>query len=172
MSMRPPNAWQNKLIKDAKSRLNKIPFWKDYINSEEFAFHLAIFQPPFLDYVLEGRKTVESRFSSVLCPPHGRVNKGDLLLLKDSGGPIVGCCIVSKVWFYELDPDTVSDLKLSFTEALCAQDPDFWTSREKAKYASLMRVKKPTRLDPIFCDKKDRRGWVMLNSNSQMEMSL
>src|SRR5437867_4139305 len=55
-----------------------------------FSLHLAVLLEPYLGYVLEGRKTVESRFSAVRCPPYRRVQSGDVVLLKSSGGPVEG----------------------------------------------------------------------------------
>ena len=65
--------------------------------------HLAIFVEPYLELVLAGKKTIESRFSANRCPPYNAVKKGDLLLLKRSGGPVVGVATVGQVWSYDLD---------------------------------------------------------------------
>ena len=48
--------------------------------------HLAIFTPPFLDLILEGRKTVEGRFSKVRCAPFGVVQEGDVVNIDMSIG--------------------------------------------------------------------------------------
>src|SRR5215210_2794220 len=60
--------------------------------------HLAVFVEPFLDYVLDGSKTVESRFSVNRCAPFGKVSPGDMVLLKRAGGPVVGIARVRTVW--------------------------------------------------------------------------
>ena len=64
--------------------------------------HLAIFQQPFLDRILEGKKTIESRFSKVKCSPYGVVDIGDLVLMKKTGGLVLGEFIVSKVESFDL----------------------------------------------------------------------
>src|SRR5262245_46087509 len=94
-----------------------------------FSLHLAVFVQPYLGYLLGGRKTVESRFSAVRCPPYRRVQPGDAVLLKASGGPVVGLCQIRQTWFYRLDPESWQLIRKEFTEALCAQDPHFWQSR-------------------------------------------
>jgi len=126
------------------------------------AVHLAVFNQPYLDFVLEGRKTVESRFSAIRCAPYQRVRTGDVLLLKPAGGPIVGLCLVQHVWFYALDRSSWQDVRRTFAKELCAQDPDFWQAREHAQFATLMRVSKPTTIQAVECEKRDRRGWVVL----------
>ena len=125
--------------------------------------HLAIFIEPYLKYVLEGSKTVESRFSIPRCPPWNRVQKGDILLLKASGGPVVGICQISMVWYYHLNPQTWAHLRKDFTDSLRAQDPKFWASRSRASYATLMRVEHVRSLPRFTFPKADRRGWVVLS---------
>jgi len=65
--------------------------------------HLAVFVEPFLGYVLDGSKTVESRFSVNRCAPFGKVNRHDVVLLKRAGGPVVGLAQVRTVWSYLLE---------------------------------------------------------------------
>jgi len=60
------------------------PFWRTYIANlpEKNNLHLAIFVEPYLSFILDGRKTVESRFSSVRCAPYKRVLPGDRSLVR------------------------------------------------------------------------------------------
>jgi len=50
--------------------------------------HLAILRQPYLDLIVDGTKTLESRFNTKRAAPFGRVAVGDLILLKGSGRPI------------------------------------------------------------------------------------
>jgi len=154
------------------------PYWdlrlRDLADGDQphAAAHLAIFVEPYLRYILEGRKTIESRFSVHRTAPYHVVQRGDVLLLKRSGGPIVGLCEVSDVWFYELDADSWRIIRQEFTQALCAQDPAFWRERESACFATLMRVHHVRATLPIGFAKQDRRGWVVLRSaHRQLELS-
>lgn len=117
---------------------------------------------PFLQFMLDGSKTVESRFSAIRCAPYGRVEKGDVILLKRTGGPIVGLCQVTNRWFYQLDRASWQIIKDKFTKALCAEYPGFWKERESASFATLMRVHHIRAVAPIRFEKRDRRGWVVL----------
>src|SRR5947208_15176323 len=65
--------------------------------------HLAVFVEPFLGYVLDGSKTVESRFSVNRCAPFGKVRQGDVALLKRPGAPVVGIACVRTVGSALLD---------------------------------------------------------------------
>ena len=94
------------------------------------------------------------------------MDKGDIVLVKRSGGPVVGLCQVSDAWFYRLDPKTWDSIRHEFTEALCAQDPQFWIEREKASFATLMQVEHLKKIEPIKWPKEDKRGWVVLRPRS------
>jgi hypothetical protein len=158
------------LERELRAAVHGDPFLDAYLTHGEaapgvqFMLHLAILTEPFLGYLLDGRKTVESRFSSRRFAPYGKVARGDVLLLKRSGGPIVGLCWVANIWFYHLDPRSWRSIKEEFTAALCAQDPAFWRQRASASFASLMRVEHVRALKPIRYPKRDRRGWVVLGS--------
>jgi len=120
--------------------------------------HLAVMVEPYLTFVLEGKKTVESRFTANRCAPYGRVESGDIILLKRVSGPVCGACRVAQVWYYELDPSAVSFIRREFASAICAPDPAFWEARKDAAFATLIRITDVVRLDPIGVNKRDRRG--------------
>ena len=165
------HSWQEQSLASVWDVLRAHTFWRQYFGCGadshmpcymDFSVHLAIFNQPYLGFVLEGRKTIESRFSANRCAPYRQVSKGDVLLLKSAGGPIVGICLVENVWFYDLDPASWKDVK-RFANDLCAHDPAFWSSREHANFATLMRVTHPTAIEAVGCEKRDRRGWVVLD---------
>ncbi len=135
------------------------------------ALHLGIFVEPYLRYVLDGKKTVESRFSAKRIPPFGGVAPGDILILKRSGGAIVGICEIHQTWSYSLDPRSWGEIRSRFTDSLCAQDPLFWEARRGAAFATLMRIRNVCAIPPIEYPKRDRRGWVTLVPRTdQMEL--
>lgn len=148
---------------------NKQDYWKSclerilsYSNRISMGIHLAIFREPYLKFILEGKKTVESRFSTRQIAPYQKVYRGDILLLKLSGGPIVGLCEVIDVWFYRLNPQKWLYIKKNFTQFLCVQDSNFWSEQKQASFGTLMQITHPTTIEPIRLSKRDRRGWVVL----------
>ena len=62
-------------------------FWSDLFRRRacgecsHWALHVAIFQEPFLTWIIEGRKRVESRFSHHQVAPYGDVGAGDVIAL-------------------------------------------------------------------------------------------
>lgn len=152
------------------------PFWENYLTQQDakensaHRLHLAIFIEPYLQYILDGIKTIESRFSVSRCAPYKAIERGDIVLLKKSSGPIVGICRAADVWFYQLDKKSWQSIKKGFAIALCAQDPDFWKSRKHAAFATLIRIDRITAIQPINIIKNDRRGWVVLGGKTQKEL--
>jgi hypothetical protein len=158
------------LVAHLQKSLTDNNFWSrvfSHKSENKFTFHLAIFKEPYLQYILEGRKTVESRFSKNRCAPYNSVADGDVLLLKRSGGAIVGLCIVEKVWFYQLDPKSLKFIREKFGTAICPIDETFWEERKQASYATLMRIAQVTMIDKIKIDKRDRRGWMVFENTKQ-----
>ena len=162
------NLWQNFISEEIIPLVVNDNFWEQYLTKaitneiSPVGIHIAIFIEPYLSYVLEGKKTVESRFGIQKRAPFCQVASGDILLLKRSGGPIIGLCKVTDVWFYNLNPNSLDKLRREFTDALCAQDPEFWKQRAEASFATLMRINMVRNLNPIHFPKSDRRGWVVL----------
>ena len=153
-------------------------FWAEYLEklsvSEPipFSVHLAILLEPYLQYVLDGTKTVESRFSKNRIAPYNMVEPGDVVLLKKvAARSISGVCVVRKVWFYQLNPETWSQIRNGFSRALRADDPSFWERREMAQFATLMRIAEVHPLPPIEVPKRDRRGWVILRAHRQATLN-
>jgi hypothetical protein len=132
-----------------------------------FGIHLAVFIDPYLGYVLDGSKTVESRFSSTRCAPYGKVMRGDLLMLKRAGGPVVGIARACGVWSYRLNDSSWKSIREQFTEALRAQAPEFWDLRSGATFATLMSLDRVLAVKPVEWEKRDRRGWVVVRDARQ-----
>jgi len=126
--------------------------------------HLAVVLEPYLRFILDGSKQVESRFSRNGCAPFERVAAGDVVLLKRSSGPVIGFCRVSDVWNYRLTQGSLDAIKDRFGAAICPQ-PGFWEQRRDAGFATLMRIDAVQQLPEMAIPKRDRRGWVVLRDN-------
>ncbi len=168
--------WFDRLLVEVHGVLEHDPYWKSFIplHCEEEkhtpTIHLAIFVEPYLSYILEGSKTVESRFTQRRTPPFDKVNQGDIILLKLSGGPVIGICEVGDVWHYHLDAESWREIKNDYSNDLKVQDPEFWRDRKYASFATLMRIRKVKSIPPIRCAKRDRRGWVTYNNRKRIKI--
>jgi ASCH domain-containing protein len=160
--------WYSYISNKILPLINTDTFWKNYLSEvlsdkkPSVGIHLGVFVEPYLSYIIDGKKTVESRFGMTKQPPYERVAPNDIVLLKHSGGPVIGLCRISDVWFYQLDKESWSILRRKFSDALCAQDPEFWRQRKHASFATLMQIKSVIQFPPVDFSKADRRGWVVL----------
>ena len=165
--------WQSLLVRNLIPAIRGNAFWEKYLGDllsdtdSRASIHLAIFVEPFLQYVLDGTKEIESRFSAVRCAPYRSVNKGDVVILKRTGGPVLGVGLVESAWFYELEPNSWQDIRDNYARALCALDPIFWEERKHASFATLMRIEQVQAIRPIRVEKRDRRGWVVIKPASE-----
>ena len=133
--------------------------------NEAKSIHLAIVNEPYLQYILRGKKTIESRFTKNCIAPYKRVFPNDIVLMKRAGQPISSYFIASNVKYYENVPDVLDDLKVTYSGEICA-DEDFWKARVEKKYITLIKIKEVKILNnSIAVEKKDKRGWVTVNNN-------
>lgn len=139
----------------------QLPAWGQLsgLLDERVGVHVAVMVEPFLTYLVEGRKTIESRFSLRVTPPYGRVTVGDVVLLKS--GPVVGSFLVSSVENLSLDAQVLARLEETHSAAICA-DENFWKDRSSKRYATLLGVTDVRVLPPVPIPKRDMRGWVVL----------
>src|SRR5437762_3014223 len=99
--------WTSSLVDAISTRLEVQNYWQRRFTDSDPnvpTMHLGVFAEPFLQFVLDGSKTIESRFSVNRRAPYGAVRTGDMLLLKRPAGPVVAVAEVAQVWYYELDP--------------------------------------------------------------------
>lgn len=128
--------------------------------------HLAILYKDYLNLILEEKKTMEARFSKVKGIPFGKVNKGDKILLKETGGPVRGEAIVKDVKYFEnLTQSKIIEIVNLYREELQIQD-DFLQQKIDSKYLTLIFLENVIKVSPYHVNKKDRRGWVLWDSNN------
>lgn len=133
--------------------------------------HLAIFVGSTINDIISGRKTIESRFSLGRVLPYGQITKDDEILLKKSGGDVIGKVIADNVLYYDnLTPESIAILRKEYGKELCVND-NFWQTKSKSRYGTLIFLKKPERfLVPIKIHKKDRRPWVIMEKWKDREL--
>jgi hypothetical protein len=159
-------------ISDVLERVDQGSFWVNYLRETVMAnpsvgIHLGIFAEPFLSSMLNGDKTIESRFSRNRCAPYGEIQQGDVILIKEVAGPICGLTMASKTWCFDLSRESIWRIRERFGMQICADD-DFWLSRSDSQYATIIELAETTSISPLECDKRDRHGWVSLRPPQMM----
>lgn len=144
-------------------------------------YHLAILTPGWIELILDGSKTIESRFTKVRCAPFGKVHEGDTVYLKESGGLVKGMFTVAKVETFEnLNLHEIHDLYQKHKKAIFAQSfpikvsglpisydpPEKWLT---ARHATLIHVSDPVAFDdPFAYRQKGRSAWLVLDAPLQV----
>ncbi len=122
--------------------------------------HIAVMRNPYLNFILDGSKTVESRLSKKKIIPYEAVAEGDYILFKKTGGPIVAISTVEKYWYYQ-NPD-INWCKEKFNSLVLGSD-EYWEQKRDAKYASFFLLSEVTKIQPIVIRKRDGRPWVVVS---------
>lgn len=124
--------------------------------------HLVILKKKYLDLILSGNKTVESRFTHSRKEPFGRVAEGDRIFLKQSSGPV--CAISTIGWvetFESLTPAEIRAIKKEYNHLILGED-SYWREKSNCRFGVLVAVKEVEKIEPFSIDKKDWRAWVVL----------
>ncbi len=128
--------------------------------------HLVILKKPFLDAVLDGRKSIESRFMRTRRPPFARIAAGDTLFLKVTSGPVSATARARKVMSFDnLTPRSIDKIRLSYNDRIIAPD-QYWLDKADSVRGVLIWLEKIRPIKPIWIDKKDWRAWVVLTSQN------
>jgi nicotinate-nucleotide pyrophosphorylase (carboxylating) len=114
------------------------------------AAHVAILMKRYIDLILAGRKTVESRLTKTPRVPFGVIESNDVIYFKCSAGPYMARAVAGRVVFHDdLTPDKVAALQRSDNAAICGDDA-YWQFKRSSHYATLIELKDvaPTNMGP------------------------
>lgn len=123
--------------------------------------HLGIFSEPYLTYMLEGKKTIESRFSKNKIMPYNQITKDDIVIVKKSSGDVLGYFTIKDVLFFDLNTTSMEKIKTKYNKQLCV-DETFWVSKKNSNYATLIIIDKLFKLKPFHINKKGMQTWIKL----------
>ena len=124
--------------------------------------HLVILKKPYLQAILAGRKSIESRFMKTRRVPYAKVWAGDRLFFKESGGKVCAVGMAGKVMnFKGLTGQRIMQLKRKLNRRILGAD-SYWEQKKDCSWGVLIWLKEIQVIEPIRIDKKDWRGWVVL----------
>jgi ASC-1-like (ASCH) protein len=124
--------------------------------------HLVILKKRYLDMILAGEKTIELRLTRAKRPAGPRVQCGDRLFLKPSGGAVCGLATVTDVEYHEgLTPEGIMQLKQRYSDQIRGDDAA-WESMRDRQSGFVVWLRDVRRIEPAPIDKKDWRAWVVL----------
>ena len=150
------------------SRTDQAPGWlggwaADVLAGLHPGTHLAVMTGQYLDRLLDGTKTIESRFTRHRVAPFQQVASGDVIFFKQAAGPITAAGLAGTVQHLDLGIVPLRQIADRYGAAIAPADASFWADRAAARYATLVTMLDVVKTEPVLVQKRDRRGWVVLN---------
>lgn len=150
---------KNSILYELEKRLDK----QTYSIIRNKKIHLGIFCEPYLTYILEGKKTIESRFSKNKIAPFEKISKDDIVIVKKSSGNVVAYFTIKNVSFINIEDISVNSIKKKYNKYIMA-DEKFWNEKEKtSNYATLIEIDRVIDLPPFYINKKGMQSWIAFN---------
>ncbi len=133
-------------------------------------FHLAILKNVYLNAILDGTKTIESRLTITKRAPFGQISPDDTILFKASSGPVSAVARVAAVKQFEnLDPRQIVEMKQKYNHQIQGTDP-YWLEKADSRFALLVWLTDVQPIEPVYINKKDLRAWVVLTSENNFSL--
>src|SRR5688572_27369686 len=103
--------------------------------------HIAVLLKPYLDLILRGRKTIESRLTHQARDPYERIEPGECIYFKISAGPYGATATAEHVIFEDnLTPKRISEIRRDYNDRICG-DAAFWNWKRTSRFATLIWLK-------------------------------
>ena len=132
--------------------------------------HIAILRQPFFDMVLNGEKTIESRWSMNKIALYKKVNIGDEILLKLTGQPVTATAKVQDVKYYQLTSDIVEDIRIKYGKQIGTDKFEDWQDTKQKKFCTLIWLKDVKKITPLVVPRSNGAGWIVLKDFEQTQM--
>ncbi len=134
-------------------------------------YHLVILKKPYLDAILEGRKTIESRFYRTRHRWLSQISAGDKLFLKASSGPVMATATVAEVRLFDnLNPRQIAGLKEKYNQQILG-DEQYWEEKANSRFGILVWLKDVNLITPRNIRKFDWRAWVVLSKTDSFGLA-
>lgn len=131
--------------------------------------HLAILSKnkKFLDKILSGEKTIESRWYKFKKAPFKSIKSGENIYFKESGNPVSMRAKVKDVVFFEdLNPQKIKQLLLKYHKEIGVDLSYFGYIKDK-RYCSLIFLKDIEKIKPFNINKKNygiMSAWITISN--------
>ena len=141
--------------------------------------HIAIMDKKrkFLEKILSGEKTIESRWYVTKRVPWDRIKAGETIYFKESGNPVAAKATVSEVMQFYLPQTNIAELLEKHGKAIGFKPEKFPETVEwckKRKYCILVRLKEVQKITPFNIDKKGfgmMAAWITVEDISHLRLS-
>jgi len=116
--------------------------------------HVAIMSSDeWIDKIISGEKTIESRWTKNKISPFERIARGDRIYFKVSGKPVSAVATASEACFYLLTPAKARELLQKHCKQI-GTDLSYYEKIKDKKYCTLIKIKEARRITPFGINKK------------------
>lgn len=132
--------------------------------------HLAIMkkESKLLSKIINGEKTIESRWYKSKKAPFNRLQKNDTIYFKNSGEKVtVKAAVKDFKQFIMLTEENIFNLLHSYEKELQIEADKYFQSVKDKKYAILVYLEKVEKITPFDIDKKgfgSQTSWITIDS--------
>ena len=136
--------------------------------------HLAILakQRKLLQKIIEGEKTIESRWYKSKKTPFGMIKAGDRVYFKDSGEPVTVIADVEKALFFEgVDEATIQKILKEYGKQICIKNYDL-QAYKGINYVTLVFLKNVKEIQPFDVDKTGygvMAAWITVDNINKIK---
>ena len=137
------------------------PALTDHTSTQPGAgLHLAVMTGPYLNRIVDGTKTVESRFHRIRNAPLNRVSAGDLVVFKPSGLAVSHVARVCDATYIDVVHTPLEVVRATWQDRIADTTDRFWSARANARWVSLIEIDWVRQTPSVVLQKRDRRGWI------------
>ncbi|QDU34071.1 hypothetical protein KS4_21330 [Poriferisphaera corsica] len=133
--------------------------------------HIAILKKKYIDLILTGVKSVESRITKSACAPFNQIDVGDTIFLKISSGPFVAKTHAIQIEQHQnLNPDQIMQLYHRLDADVCG-GIDYWQSKTPCQFATFIWLSDliPITTGPDY--PKSMKAWHVLHGSTHQSQS-
>lgn len=143
-------------------------YWVSKITNHDAQIHLAIMIEPYFARIMSGSKTIESRFAQKRIAPYDRVNSGDIIVLKKSGGAVTGVFEAGYVINRNISNQSdIADIRGKYGLHLSVEE-NFWQAKKDSRFVTIIEIRNLLALTPMVITEKNRLSWLVLGSISSI----
>ena len=125
--------------------------------------HLAILKQPFLNMILSGEKTIETRWSMHKIAPYNKLSIGDEILLKETSKDVIATAKVKDFKYFELTPKIADEIKQKYGKEIGVYKFENWENYRNKKYCTLIWLENVEKVKPFKVKRSNGAGWIVIN---------
>lgn len=127
-----------------------------------------------IDAILEGKKTIESRWYKTKRSPWNMISEGETVYFKDTGGPVRAKATVKTVLqFSNLDQNDIQRISEEYASQIMMKSDQLIQQHQTKKYCILVFLQDAQSVKPFHIDKTgfgNMTAWITVDDIKKIKM--